>query len=651
MRCAAACIYLLFVSSIAKCDPPQTRSDIERSLERQAQVKQAVKRIASATVAFRDRTGSGVIVSRDGHVLTAGHIVLASQGDAVTLVLADGRTVSARWLGVNYAADTGMLKIVDSGDWPFAELADAAPPERGDWCVCLGHPGGYTSLRPFPVVKVGRVRHINSARIVTDCAIRSGDSGGPLCDLSGRVIGIHSQVSSCVADNWHIPVARFRAEWKELIAGQQWGLTTGRSSVPEHRWLLGIGLRDDTGLLARVGEIDKGSPADAAGLLKDDVIVSWQGETLTHRQHLIDLIEDHKPGDRVRLVAQRGSRNMELNAILRTEAQPDPPRTGAGPAIAWTEADTRARRPGLNETQSEDHLRVYKALAKKCRECVVSVLVDKRPVALGTVITGDGYIVTNASGLKEQSSVSCVLSNGKEVPVTVIGSADDHDLALIFAPGLTTHTTPLAASGAEVGTIVFTPDQQGRVLHAGVVGALPRSLALQGYLGVSIGPHSSGVEVQSVSTKSTAEAAGLQAGDVIVSLGNTLVIDGGSLSKAIGTIEPGRNVRIEFMRDGERRSAEAVLRRLTIPDWFVPQEIKLGAVPSRRLAGFPRVLQHDSPMLPEQCGGPLLTLDGEIAAVNIARRGRGESFAIPIDEVQKTVQRLRNKRPAGDPKD
>jgi S1-C subfamily serine protease len=78
-----------------------------------------------------------------------------------------------------------------------------------------------------------------------------------------------------------------------------------------------------------------------------------------------------------------------------------------------------------------------------------------------------------------------------------------------------------------------------------------------------------------------------------------------------------------------------------VPDWFRPQMIRLGAVPTRRLTGFSRVIQHDSPLYPEQCGGPLFNLNGEAVGVNIARFGRVESFAIPADIAQTVIAKMK----------
>ena len=78
-----------------------------------------------------------------------------------------------------------------------------------------------------------------------------------------------------------------------------------------------------------------------------------------------------------------------------------------------------------------------------------------------------------------------------------------------------------------------------------------------------------------------------------------------------------------------------------VPEWFRPQMIRLGAVPSRRLTGFSRIVQHDSPLYPEQCGGPLLNLNGEAVGVNIVRFGRAETFAIPGDVAQSVIAKLK----------
>src|ERR1700758_5044418 len=93
---------------------------------------------------------------------------------------------------------------------------------KGQWVVSIGHPGGFRPNRT-PVVRLGRVLEANANLIVTDCTLVGGDSGGPLFDLDGKVIGIHSRISSGLAFNFHVPVDTYRTTWDRLVKGDVWG--------------------------------------------------------------------------------------------------------------------------------------------------------------------------------------------------------------------------------------------------------------------------------------------------------------------------------------------------------------------------------------------------------------------------------------------
>lgn len=162
---------------------------------------------------------SGVVVSTDGYILTAAHVI-GRPGRTVRILFADGTTAQGKTLGVNPGVDGGLVQITDPGPWPFAELASAeASPRPGDWCVAIGHPGGFQSGRT-PPVRVGRVIDYEPAVIRTDCVISMGDSGGPLFDMKGRVIGIHSRIAEAASMNFHVPADTYRNAWDELKAGE-----------------------------------------------------------------------------------------------------------------------------------------------------------------------------------------------------------------------------------------------------------------------------------------------------------------------------------------------------------------------------------------------------------------------------------------------
>src|SRR5579885_1205198 len=250
--------------------------------ERERRVRAAAERVARATVIDGTGAYSGVVVTKDGYVLTAAHnFDLYQHERTVRLVFPDGRAVTARRLGRNRSLDLGLLKITDPGEWPHAELADPPGVRRGDWCLALGHPGGYDPRRPRPPVRLGRALHANPARLLTACAIYGGDSGGPLADLDGRVIGVHSGINGYVVHSRHAAAAAARADWDRLARGDRWGENLDHTTAWP-RPALGAALDPAAGHRVVVGSAADGSPAAAAGLRAGDELTALDGEPLTH---------------------------------------------------------------------------------------------------------------------------------------------------------------------------------------------------------------------------------------------------------------------------------------------------------------------------------------------------------------------------------
>lgn len=164
--------------------------------------------------------GSGVVVSADGLVLTAAHVLKGM--DEVAVRFPDGTAAKAKVLGLDEGGDVAMARILDPAPpkgWPHAEVAPAGTLARGEWTLATGNPGGCKISRP-PPLRIGRVIDITPTSLQTDCAVISGDSGGPLFDLKGRVVGIHSNIGLNVHFNRHAPVGVLLAHWKELAAGE-----------------------------------------------------------------------------------------------------------------------------------------------------------------------------------------------------------------------------------------------------------------------------------------------------------------------------------------------------------------------------------------------------------------------------------------------
>jgi serine protease Do len=285
---------------------PSSTDDL---LNLQAAIEQAKEIGLPATVGISigGTFGSGVIVTEDGYVLTAGHVVGNTPGRDVTIIMPDGKTkVPAKTLGADHDMDSGLVKITKEGKYPHAEMGHSGDLKLGQWCITLGHPNGLKEGRP-PVLRAGRVWYARDDAIGTDCAIVGGDSGGPLLDTDGRVIGIHSRISDGIIENFDVPIDTFRDNWDRLAKGEIWGGPEG----------LYLGIDGETVAQGcRVTGTHPGYPAAKARLAAGDIITHLDGEVVLGMRSLRSMVSKHKIGDEVTLSVLRGEDKLELKIKL-----------------------------------------------------------------------------------------------------------------------------------------------------------------------------------------------------------------------------------------------------------------------------------------------------------------------------------------------
>jgi serine protease Do len=285
---------------------PENVQDLRAIQER---VKKVTAKVTPAVVGVRigHAAGSGVIVNKDGYVLTAGHISGEPNRDAF-VILPDGRRLHGKTLGANRGLDSGMIRITDEGEWPFVEMGDSSKVKEGAWCLALGHPEGFRPGRT-PVLRLGRILSRSDKVLRTDCALVGGDSGGPLFDLDGKVIGIHSSIGETLTMNLHVPVDTYRTNWVRLAKGDVWG--GSKRSGP----YIGVHLNEDDHE-CRIAKVDKDSPAEKAGLKADDVVIRFGTSPVEDLEDLLTLIKEHKPGDEVPIRVRRGKKILELKITI-----------------------------------------------------------------------------------------------------------------------------------------------------------------------------------------------------------------------------------------------------------------------------------------------------------------------------------------------
>eukprot|EP00913_Durusdinium_trenchii_P028319 g26547.t1 len=568
----------------------------------EAHVEKLVPRLKAATVGVvvSPAQGSGVIVSKDGYVLTAAH-VSGVAGKKVTIILKGGKRVEGITLGLNRSIDAGLMKITTKGEYPFIPIGKFADIKTGDWCIATGHPGGYRPGRD-PVVRLGRVIYSNKNVIQTDAVLVGGDSGGPLFDMHGRVIGINSRIGRSTTLNYHVPISAFSDDWGRLARSESWGNRPGRRSTPQlSRAILGV-FGEDHPKGCKITGASEGNPAAKAGLKSGDIIISFDGKPVKGLNGLVQLVTKKKPGDK----AQRLGSDRYKN--------------GRGVRTAFTK------------------------IVAETNLSTIAVYANGKRVAFGTVVGADGEVLTKASELK--GNISCKLRDGRTVDAKLVGVSKNDDLALLHlqATGLSPIHLEKRAD-PKVGRWLATPGLNAVPVAVGVLSVPRRRIpGPRPLLGVQIDRNSAnGAIITAVTPDSGAAKAGLKAGDVITWIAGVIVKNHASLSSAIRKHQPGDTLQLRIRRKQAEIKVRATLGAfLSNPNSRGAIQNRMGGSLSNRRTGFPIALQHDTYLRPEECGGPIVDLKGNVVGINIARAGRTESYAIPIDRVIALLPELKS---------
>jgi serine protease Do len=287
---------------------PASIADL-KSIEQR--VKTLVSRVSPAVVAVEVGFGSGtgVVISDDGLVLTAGHVCGGPKRD-VRFTFPNGKTAYGKTVGVDIESDTGLMKITSAGPWPHVPTGDLGQSAIGEWVLALGHPGGFDLQRSL-VVRLGRIIRLAPAVVQTDCTISPGDSGGPLFDMYGRVIAIHSAISSSVADNFHVPITEFYTSWNQLVKTE-----TEKNQARPPMAYFGARVSDDSAGCC-LSTVDPGSPASNAGLKPGDFILKVDEREIRVSASFRRWIAEAEPGETLHLEVKRGGKVFPLDVKLQ----------------------------------------------------------------------------------------------------------------------------------------------------------------------------------------------------------------------------------------------------------------------------------------------------------------------------------------------
>lgn len=306
-----AALFLVAVACLQNADArnpvndlkaPESRKDLE-AIQQALGAALPQARAATVCIEIGEGSGSGVIVSADGLVLTAAHVAMIPN-KGVTVVMEDGRKFKAKTLGLVAGSDAAMLKISDPGEYPFVEIGRENPAKLGDWVFSLGHSGGFDKARGV-VVRSGRIVRIAARTVQTDCVLIGGDSGGPLFDLDGKLIGIHSRVGAELQANNHVPMSEYTANWEKMLGGEFIGEGPFAAKPEKGRGFMGFASEAASGGGLKVTELGEKSPAEAAGLKPGDIVRKLNGKSVSKREELQAIVRDLAAGEEVSLEIER----------------------------------------------------------------------------------------------------------------------------------------------------------------------------------------------------------------------------------------------------------------------------------------------------------------------------------------------------------
>ena len=271
--------------------------------------------------------GSGFIISADGYVVTNNHVVSPSgrgSVEEITVTMPDGKEYEAELVGTDASSDLAVLKIEGRNDFPFVNFGDSRQARVGDWVVAIGNPfglgGTVTSGIVSSVLRTTGQGGAYDRYIQTDAAINRGNSGGPLFDMQGNVIGINNAIFSpsggSVGIGFAIPAETAAPIVAKLRAGEE-----------IQRGYLGVQIQPVTedmasslGIARNRGEmiqgVQAGQPAERAGLEAGDIVLKVNGQDVTPDQSLSYLVANIKPGQTIPLEVIRDGERRKLNITV-----------------------------------------------------------------------------------------------------------------------------------------------------------------------------------------------------------------------------------------------------------------------------------------------------------------------------------------------
>ena len=381
----------------------------------------------------RGAVGSGFVISADGYIMTNNHVV--EDADEIQVTLNDRRVYDAKVIGLDEPSDLALLKI-DAKDVPYVEFGDSDSLRVGDWVLAIGSPFGLEFSAAAGIVSAkgrsmpGRSTYNYMSFIQTDVAINQGNSGGPLFNLEGDVIGINSQILSSTGGSngisFSIPSNVAMNVMEQL-----------RDTGAVERGLLGVRMREVDYALAEIFNMERprgafvddvqiDSPAEEGGVLIDDIILEFNGHDIEYFTDLPFYVGQYRPGTPAKMLVYREGELRDLTVVL-----------GSSPtnivAVAEPEVVRERTNPlGFRVSELSDDVRRVTGLSG-----VQIAELNAGPGREAGLLVGDVIVSLNRQEIDSAAKFASVASNLPSsgfVPVRIVREGQGTTMALELDP-------------------------------------------------------------------------------------------------------------------------------------------------------------------------------------------------------------------------
>lgn len=358
--------------------------------------------------------GTGFIIRADGLIITNNHVIAGA--DKIQVQFEEkGKSFEAKIIGGDERTDIALIKI-EGNKFPTLQLGNSSQVQVGEWVAAFGNPfgNGHTMTKGIISAKGRDLSEINKFPLLqTDAPINPGNSGGPLVNLQGEVIGVNAAIDARAQGiGFAIPIDGVKTLIPQL---EKSGYIT--------KGYLGVGLADIDPQTAQalnlkenvkgviIAQVEKGSPAEKAGLLPYDIVTEFNGKTITNSNELRDAVADAEIGKKSELKVLRDGRERKLQVDItkRTES-PSPLRRNQGPQPKLGLA--APLNLGFSTSEPTNELKDEFKLPPDTTKPIVTGVVPGSPAARGGLMLGDILLDINKKEVKNTSEISKLLKKG-----------------------------------------------------------------------------------------------------------------------------------------------------------------------------------------------------------------------------------------------